>query len=86
MQDGYLNVQVRAAVAGYVLRRWNVDCSAEHSLEGPEYHLWLSNQPTLYGVENLNLAPGYDSSATNLPAGRARRTMSKTTRDWRDVE
>lgn len=86
MQGGHLSVQVRAAVAGYVLRRWNVDCSAEHSLEGPEYHLWLSNQPTLYGVENLNLAPGYDSSATNLSAGRARRTMGKTTRDWGDVE
>lgn len=86
MQGGHLNIQVRAAVAGYVLRRWNVDCSAEHSLEGPEYHLWLSNQPTLYGVENLNLAPGYDSSATNLPASRERRTTDKTTRDWGDIE
>jgi len=61
MQNGMLKVNVRAAVAGYVLRRWNVDCSEEHSLEGPEYHLWLKNRQTLYGVENLEIAPGYQA-------------------------
>lgn len=60
MVDGTLHVNVRAAVAGYVLRRWNIDCSEDHSLDGPEYHLWLKNRPALYGVENLRLAPGYD--------------------------
>jgi predicted DNA-binding transcriptional regulator YafY len=59
IQNGILNVQMRAAVAGYVLRKWNVDCSKEHSLDGPAYHLWLKNTPTLYGVDNLRLAPGY---------------------------
>lgn len=59
IKDGMLSVQVRAAGAGYVLRKWNVDCSKEHNLEGPEYHLWLKNTPTLYGVDNLSLAPGY---------------------------
>ncbi|OUS03065.1 WYL domain-containing protein [Gammaproteobacteria bacterium 42_54_T18] len=59
IKDGMLRVQVRAAGAGYVLRKWNVDCSKEHNLEGPEYHLWLKNTPTLYGVDNLSLAPGY---------------------------
>jgi len=54
-----LKVNVRAAVAGYVLRRWNVDCSEDHSMEGPEYHLWLKNRQALYGVENLVIAPGY---------------------------
>jgi hypothetical protein len=48
-EDGVmLALQVRAAVAGYVLRRWNVDCSKEPSqesnLDGPAYHLWLKNQ------------------------------------------
>lgn len=62
MENGVLNVNVRAAVAGYVLRRWNVDCSEEHSLEGPEYHLWLKNQQALYGVENLVIAPGYNKN------------------------
>lgn len=56
-----MNVNVRAAVAGYVLRRWNVDCSEDHSLKGPEYHLWLKNWQALYGVENLVIAPGYRS-------------------------
>jgi hypothetical protein len=60
MIDGVLKVNVRAAVAGYVLRRWNVDCTENHSLKGPEYHLWLKNWQTLYGVENLVIAPGYD--------------------------
>lgn len=58
MKDGILKVNVRAAVAGYVLRRWNVDCTEDHSLNGPEYHLWLKNSPALYGVENLAIAPG----------------------------
>lgn len=55
-----LKVQVRAAVSGYVLRRWNVDCSANHILDRPEVHLWLQNRQTLYGVENLLIAPGYE--------------------------
>jgi len=58
MVDGVRKQNVRAAVAGYVLRRWNVDCTADHSLDGPEYHLWLRNKPALYGVENIKLAPG----------------------------
>ena len=59
MQDTVLRVNVRAAVAGYVLRQWNVDCTENHSLEGAECHLWLRNRQALYGVQNLMLAPGY---------------------------
>lgn len=59
MDGGVLKVRVRAAMAGYLLRRWNVDCTADHSLKGDEYHLWLRNRPALYGVTNLVLAPGY---------------------------
>ena len=62
MQNGVLHVNVRAAVAGYVLRRWNVDCSEDHSLDGPDYHLWLKNRQALYGVENLIIAPGYNKN------------------------
>lgn len=64
MENGVLKVNVRAAVAGYVLRRWNVDCSKAHSLVGPEYHLWLKNKQALYGVENLVIAPGYNKDET----------------------
>ena len=59
MVGGRLRINVRAAVAGYVLRHWNVDCTKDHSLEGPEYHLWLKNRQALYDVENLVIAPGY---------------------------
>ena len=59
MKDGVLRVRVRAAFASYLLRQWIVDCSPTHSLIGPEYRLWLRNTPTLYGIANAHLAPGY---------------------------
>lgn len=59
MTNGVRKQNVRAAVAGYVLRRWSVDCTEDHRMQGAEYQLWLSNSPALYGVENLLLAPGY---------------------------
>lgn len=62
MQDGQLKVRVRAALAGYLLRRWNVDCTENHSLRGSEFHLWLRNRQALYGVGNLVLVPGYEQS------------------------
>jgi len=60
MIKGVLEINVRAAVAGYLLRRWNVDCTAEAELDGAEYHLWLRNRQTLYGVSNLVIAPGFE--------------------------
>lgn len=59
MVDGKLELNVRAALAGYLLRRWNVDCTEDASLIGGEYQLWLNNRQTLYGAENLAIAPGY---------------------------
>jgi len=61
MVDGVMRLHVRAAVAGYFLRRWNVDCSSDHRLKGSEYQLWLRNRETLYGVETLGIAPGYNA-------------------------
>lgn len=61
MTGGVLKVEIRAATAGYLLRQWHVDCSTEHSLMGFEYQLWLRNSQALYGVTNLNLAPGRTS-------------------------
>jgi len=60
MENGMLKLNVRAAMAGYLLRRWNVDCSNEVSLSGPEYQLYLKNTQTLYGAENLTISPGYN--------------------------
>lgn len=59
MQDGSIRIRVRAAVAGYMLLRWNVDASPDHSLQGHEYRLWLKDHLALYGVKNAVLAPGY---------------------------
>ena len=59
MEDGVLRMKLRAATAGYTLRRWSVDCSPDHSLHGHEYRLWLKDHLALYGVKNAVLAPGY---------------------------
>lgn len=71
MKDGVLKVRERAAVAGYLLRQWNVDCSPNHTekslpeehdplkRKGEEIRLWLRNQLALYGVSSAKMAPGY---------------------------
>ncbi|MFT5294890.1 MAG: plasmid maintenance system antidote protein VapI [Psychroserpens sp.] len=67
MDKNGMRCHVRAAVAGYVLRHWNVDCSPEHSLASAS-QLRLSNIDALYGVEQLILAPGYHMKRSpNLP-------------------
>lgn len=63
MIDGALRVKTRAALAGYVLRRWSVDSTPDHSLDPSTHHLWLSNPETLYGVESASLAPGRGEAA-----------------------
>lgn len=71
MPDGVLQVRVRAANVGYMLRRWNVDCSPDHRLRGPEYALWLRDPLALYGASNAILAPGYRDprDGGDAPAG-----------------
>lgn len=61
MTDGVLHIKVRAAIAGYVLRQWIVDCTPKHSLKGKEYRLWLRNHLALYGVSSALFAPGYET-------------------------
>lgn len=63
MTDGSIRMRVRAAVAGYMLLRWSVDCSSDHRLKEEQYRLWLSDPLALYGVENAKLAPGYQAPA-----------------------
>jgi len=59
MKDKVLKISIRASSAGYFLRRWNIDCSEEHSQNGEEIYLWLRNSAALYGVSNMLLTPGY---------------------------
>lgn len=65
MKNGLLRIKTRAALAGYVLRRWSIDSSVDHRLDFSSHHLWLRNPQTLYGVESAALAPGYEKSASN---------------------
>ena len=65
MANGLLSIQVRAAVAGYFLRRWNVDCTENHDLIGDEYHLWLKNNNALNAIENFVLTPGFSEIRGN---------------------
>lgn len=62
MQDGVLRLRLRAALAGYALLRWGVDCTPNHVLDAARHPLWLANPQTLYGVESAALAPGYASA------------------------
>ena len=66
MVNGILRLKLRAATAGYTLRKWSVDCSPDHSLRGSEYRLWLKDHLALYGVKNALLAPGYENPITSL--------------------
>lgn len=62
MTDDSIRIRVRAAVVGYMLLRWRVDCSPDHYLRGPEYRLWLKDHLAIYGVNNALLAPGYSAT------------------------
>jgi len=71
MRDGVLRMKLRAATAGYILRKWSVDCSPDHCLRGPEYRLWLKDHLAIYGVKNAILAPGYKSQEQKLVEAEA---------------
>lgn len=64
MTGNRLVVELRAAVAGYVLRQWQVDCSPDGHLTATEFRLRLANLRQLEGVGNAVLAPGYGPSGT----------------------
>lgn len=59
MRDGVLHLKVRAAMAGYILRHWHVDCFENHELADKAFRLWLRDPLVLYGAETAELAPGY---------------------------
>lgn len=59
MKERRILVSCRAAVAGYMLRRWGVDCSFDSSLNPEEYHLALQNFESLANAESADLAPGF---------------------------
>jgi hypothetical protein len=60
MPEDFLEIKVRDATAGYVLRKWSVHCSPRlHRLRCLADRLWLHDPNALYAVENEKLALGY---------------------------
>jgi len=64
MTGDSLHIKARAAVVGYMLQCWSVDCSSDHHLTDEQYRLWLSDPLVLYGVQSATLAPGYQAPAS----------------------
>jgi hypothetical protein len=60
MENSQRIIKVRKAMAGYLLRRWNVDCSLDARLKGSECQLWLKNRDSLKETDNLAIAPGFE--------------------------
>ena len=60
MNKKFYGVRIRAAMAGYFLQLWNVDCSPETRLRGKEYQYALENLTEVSAVADLGLAPGYE--------------------------
>lgn len=59
------SVRIRAAMAGYFLQLWNVDCSPDARLKGKEYQYVLANVADVAKVADLELAPGYNGEIQN---------------------
>ncbi|MFC3034461.1 WYL domain-containing protein [Pseudoalteromonas fenneropenaei] len=62
MEQGTLKLECRAALVGYLLNQWQVDCSVTHSLCPQRHHLALKEQAAIFGVESASLAPGYQET------------------------
>ena len=61
MVDGQLSLSIRAALAAYLLRQWQVDCSIGHSLLSHACQLALANVEVIEKIANPGLLLGYDS-------------------------
>jgi predicted DNA-binding transcriptional regulator YafY len=59
MVGGKIELEVREALLGYLMRQWNVDCSLQNTLVGEQYQLRLNNINELQGIDSLSIAPGY---------------------------
>jgi predicted DNA-binding transcriptional regulator YafY len=64
MRRGELHVTIRAAIAGYVLQLWNVDCSPNRSLDPIMHRLCLKNPSAVKGIKSVEIAPGYVADVT----------------------
>lgn len=60
MKRGELKLVVRAAVAGYVLQFWNVDCSAKRRLDPTIHRLCLKDPGAITSIKSSAIAPGFE--------------------------
>ena len=67
MRRGELRVTVRAAIAGYVLQLWNVDCSPDRSLDPAIHRLCLKDPKTVTGTKSVEIAPGFTWDSKEKP-------------------
>ncbi|WP_377111921.1 WYL domain-containing protein [Pseudoalteromonas sp. M58] len=58
MTKSILKLEVRAALANYILRQWNVDCTEDATLTGDEYQLYLKNKNSLVDLIDFSITPG----------------------------
>ena len=61
MKRGVLKVAFRAAVAGYVLQLWHVDCSPDRSLDPTIHRLCLSDRSQIADIKSAEIAPGFSA-------------------------
>ena len=59
MTNGEITLDIRAALAGYLLQQWQVDCSINYQLNEKQYPLALANVGVLANCDNALLAPGF---------------------------
>ncbi|MDN3395740.1 MULTISPECIES: WYL domain-containing protein [unclassified Pseudoalteromonas] len=60
MENGQLKLEIRAALLGYLLRQWNVDCTEQGTLNCNIYQLHLINKSQL-NLKDIEIAPGYEN-------------------------
>lgn len=65
MKDKVLRIELRAAMVGYFLQQYHVDCSPDHSIKDKAFRLWLRDPLALYGVQSAMFAPGYVQPGNN---------------------
>ena len=58
MKRGELKLIVRAAVAGYVLQLWNVDCSPHRRLDPMIHRMCLKDPGAITSIKSAEIAPG----------------------------
>jgi hypothetical protein len=61
MRNGELHVTVRAAIAGYLLQQWNVDCSLDRRLDPTIHRLCLKEVHEVMGIKSVEIAPGFST-------------------------